>query len=316
MGFLQIKDPPSLTPPLAGSPGQGAVDRLATFFLSKFQETKKDSELTALQCTTQLKFEATEKVLEEHTMTIAGLRIELQSFWDKAPSFFLHKFSAQLDALGTGRSEKTELALARLEHRVDGENKNLSDQLSDLSIKLAISNAALNATVDSAGKKIAAGNEASAENLRRCESEFRSKMSRLESLLDAIKTGAAIERDKITKTFQEASRRLQSKVDSLELTLMRQSEELTGRREKIDRLEEEVQKLSQLSVGQEEVHSTVVRMLSAQGKELAKSGLQVIRPKTPPRRASHAVQHPVPRVGLSIARKFHPRKEKKKNGGT
>ncbi|KAL1902783.1 hypothetical protein Sste5346_000693 [Sporothrix stenoceras] len=227
---------PSMTPPPIGSPGQGTVDRLATFFLSKFQETKKDSDLSTLQCTTQLKFEALEKMLGEQTLTVAGLRgdmrseiqSEMESFRDKAASYFLDKFSTQLDAMGASRNEKSELALTRLEHRVDDEIKNLSDQLSVVSTKLAISNAALNATIDDIGRKINSTNDVSAENLRRCESEFRSKLSRLESLLESSKTEASIERDKATRVFQDANKRLQGKVDSLELTIMGQSEEMTS----------------------------------------------------------------------------------------
>ncbi|CAK7220004.1 hypothetical protein SCUCBS95973_004009 [Sporothrix curviconia] len=260
MGFLQIKGPPSMTPPpsTTGS-GQGAVDRLATFFLSKFQETKQESELTTLQCTTQLKFEAIEKMLEEQTRATAKLRTEMQaemqseaqSFRDKAASLFLDKFSAQLDTLGARRSEKGELALSRLEHRVDDEVKNLADQLSDLSTNVAINNVALKASLDDTRRNISSGNEVWAENLRRCESEVRSKLSRLETMFDSSKTEAAIEKDKLTRMFQEANKRLQGKVDSLELTVMRQSEELAGQSEKIDRLETELRTLSQIGLGQE-----------------------------------------------------------------
>ncbi len=309
MGFLHIKDPPSpdkhkskltMAPPSDAPPGPGAVDRLATFFLSKFQETKKESELTTLQCTTQLKFEAAEKALEEHTRTIATLRSEIQSFWDKAPSFFLHKFSAQLDALAAGRSEKTGIAMSRLERRVDDEVKNLDDQLSELSTKLAVSNAALNASVDDVGKKIGAGNDAVTENLRRCESDFRSKVARLESLLESSKTDAAIERDKINRTFQEASRRLQSKLDSLELTVMRQSEELTGQCEKIERLENEVQKLSQLTISHDKAHGSVLRMLSTHSEELAKLATAQTTLSGASLPVKHSMRHPSPSTTTGV----------------
>ncbi|CAK7205642.1 hypothetical protein SEUCBS139899_008421 [Sporothrix eucalyptigena] len=184
-----------MTPPPSTGPGQGTVDKLATFFLSKFQETKQESNLATLQCGTQLKFEALEKMLQEQALAMSGLRTEMhtdlqseiQSFRDKAASYFLEKFTAQLDTLGARRSEKSELALSRLEHRVDDEIKNLGDQLSDLSTKVAISNAALSAAIDDTGKKICYGDDASAESLQRCESEFRSKLSRLESLIESSK---------------------------------------------------------------------------------------------------------------------------------
>ncbi|KJR84858.1 uncharacterized protein SPSK_09634 [Sporothrix schenckii 1099-18] len=287
MGLLQIKIPPSLTPPLTGSPPQGTVDRLATFFLGKFQETKKESDLATLQCTAQLKFEALEKTLEEQTLTVTELRhdmkseiqSEIESFRDKAASYFLDKFSGQLDALGARRGEKSELAISRLEHRVDDEVKNLSDQLSDLSTKVAISNAAVNATIDDIRKKVSSGNDVSAENLRRCESEFRSRLSRLENLIESSKTEATIERDKVTRVFQDANKRLQSKVDGLELSIMRQSEELTKQSEKIHRLESELRTLSQLGMGQENAHTTVMKMLSIQREELSRLA-QSVREQT------------------------------------
>lgn len=289
MGYLQMKNTPSMTPPPStAGPAQGTVDRLATYFLGKFQETKKESDLSTLQCTTQLKFEALEKMVGEQTLTFAGLRndmrseiqSEIESFRDKAASYFLDKFSAQLDAMGAGRGEKSELALTRLEHRVDDEIKNLSDQLSDVSTKLAISNAALNAAIDDTGKKIISTNDVSAENLRRCEGEVRSKLSRLKSLLESSKTEASIERDKATRMFQDANKRLQNKVDSLELTILRQSEEMTSQCEKIDRLENDIRKLSQLSTAQEKAHATVARLLSTQVEEVSKLARSVHEQKS------------------------------------
>ena len=296
-----------MTSPLPPSSpgGQGAVDRLTTFFLGKFQETKKTSELAALQCSTQLKFEAAEKLLDEHATTIAGLRSEVQSFWDKAPSFFLHKFSAQLDSLSATRSEKGELALSRLEHKVDDEVRNLGDQVAGLSTKLAVSTASTSASVEDLARKVDVGSEIAAENLRRCDNEFRSKMARLESILETNKTEAAIEHDKISKTFQEASRRLQSKIDSLELAVMRQSEELTGQCDKIERMEKDMQQLSRIGLGQEKAHSSMAKMLSAQGDELSKLSLSMhaMQPTTPARRSPRTIHYPGSRGHIASTRK-------------
>ena len=283
MGFLQIKGSPSMTPPPSTGPGQGPIDRLATFFLSKFQETKQDSELTTLQCATQLKFEALEKMLKEQTRTMADLRTEMQSqmqceiqsFRDKAASFILEKFTAQLDVLATRRNDNGELALSRLEHRVDDEIKSLSDQLSDLSTKVAINNAALSAAVNDAEKKLISGSEISAESLRRHESDVRSKLSRLESWLDSSKAEATIERDRITRMFQDSNRQLQSKVDNLELTVMRQSEELTRQCDKVDRLETEIRNLSHMGIGQEKAQVTAMKMISTQNDEIVKLAMHV-----------------------------------------
>lgn len=285
------------------SPGsQGAVDRLTTFFLGKFQETKKTSDLAALQCSTQLKFEATEKVLDEHSSTISGLRSEVQSFWDKAPSFFLHKFSAQLDSLSATRSEKGELAFSRLEHKVDDEVRNLADQVAGLSTKLAVGTASTSATVEELARKMESAGETASENIRRCENELRSKVSRLESSLDANKTEETIEHDKMSKIFQEANRRLQSKIDSLELTVMRQSEELTGQCDKIERMERDLQKLSHMGASHEKSCRSMSKMLSAQGDELSKLSLQAMRPATPKYQPVRTVHGPSPERHTSSAR--------------
>ncbi|CAK7266548.1 hypothetical protein SEPCBS57363_002145 [Sporothrix epigloea] len=272
-----------MTPPPSTGPVQGAVDKLATFFLSKFQESKQDSDFTTLQCATQLKFEALEKMLEQQSRAMAELRTglqaemhsELQSFRNKAASHFLEQFSTQLDTIGARRSEKCELSLSRLEHRVDDELRNLGDQLSDLSTKVAVNNAALNAAIEDTGRKMSSGNEVSAESLRHCESELRSKFSRFENLLGSYKIEASIERDKITRMLQEANKRLQNKVDSLELTVLRQSEELAGQLGKIDLLETETRILPQIELDQKKAHAMLLKTITTQKDEIAKLTLSI-----------------------------------------
>ncbi|CAK7564913.1 MAG: hypothetical protein SEPTF4163_002818 [Sporothrix epigloea] len=283
MGFLQIKATPSMTPPPSTGSVQGAVDKLATFFLSKFQESKQESDFTTLQCATQLKFEALEKMLEQQSRAMAEMRTglqaemhsELQSFRNKAASHFLEQFSTQLDTISARRSEKCELSLSRLEHRVDDELRNLGDQLSDLSTKVAVNNAALNAAIEDTERKMSSGNEVSAESLRHCESELRSKFARFENLLGSYKIEATIERDKITRMLQEANKRLQNKVDSLELTVMRQSEELAGQLGKIDHLETESRNLPQIELDQKKAHAMLLKTIANQKDEIAKLTLSI-----------------------------------------
>ncbi|CAK7275481.1 hypothetical protein SEPCBS119000_006713 [Sporothrix epigloea] len=283
MGFLQIKGPLSATPPpLAGSV-QGTVDKLASFFLSKFQESKQESELMTLQCATQLKFEALEKMHEQQTRAMTELRkelqtemhSELQSFRDKAATLFLEQFSAQLDTIGARRNEKGELALSRLEHRVDDEFRNIGEQLSDLSTKVAVNNAALSAAIEDTGRKMSSGNEVSAESLRHCESEVRSKFSRFEVLLSSYKTEASIESDKISRTLQDANKRLQNKVDSLELTVMRQSEELASQLDKIDRLETQTRSLPRIEMDYKKEQAALRTAITTQNDEISNLAMRI-----------------------------------------
>lgn len=61
---------------------------------------------------------------------------------------------------------------------------------------------------------------------------------------------------------------------------MRQSEEMTSQCEKIDRLENDIRKLSQNSVVQEKAHATVARLLSTQVEEVSKLAQSVHEQKS------------------------------------
>lgn len=254
--------------PTAGL-SQGPVDRLTTYFFKKFQETKSESELSALQCTTQLKFEEIEKTIRGHAQGFDTLQEQMRHFRDKAPALFLQKISDQINALGASSSGRTDLALDRFHQRLDDEVKNLTDQLSDTSTKLAVNTANLNAKIEDAKRKTKTGDEMTANNLLQCETGFQSKLSKLMRLLESSKIEEESERRRLFESLHNTNMKLQQNSDKLEIIVTQQSEQLAIQEKKIKQLETETQSIVRLINWQKETKS-MTRALPDHKEELVR----------------------------------------------